>query len=113
MDQVKQLFEKSNVPAAKLWGANFKSGEEWKLSFNYSENDDDIFRIASMTKLLTTISSLQLVEKGKLEMDQPLNDFLPGLADVFVIDDKSINFFSLLILIIDCRLFCNQSIFFE
>ena len=66
MDQVKQLFEKSNVPAAKLWGANFKSGEEWKLSFNYSENDDDIFRIASMTKLLTTIGSLQLVEKGKL-----------------------------------------------
>ncbi|MEC9043380.1 MAG: serine hydrolase domain-containing protein [Verrucomicrobiota bacterium] len=89
MDQIKQLFEKSNVPAAKLWGANFKSGEEWKLSFNYSENDDDIFRIASMTKLLTTIGSLHLVEKGKLVMDQPLNDFLPGLADVFVIDDKS------------------------
>ena len=87
MDQVKQLFEKSNVPAAKLWGANFKSGEEWKLSFNYSENDDDIFRIASMTKLLTTIGSLQLVEKGKLEMDQPLNDFLLGLADVSVIDE--------------------------
>ena len=89
MDQVKQLFEKSNVPAAKLWGANFKSGEEWKLSFNYSENDDDIFRIASMTKLLTTIGSLQLVEKGKLEMGQPLNDFLPSLADVSVIDYKS------------------------
>ena len=61
LEQVKELFEKSHLPAAKLWGTNLHNGKG--ASFNYSENDDEIFRIASMTKLLTTIGSLQLVEK--------------------------------------------------
>ena len=52
MDQVKQLFEKSNVPAAKLWGANFKSGEEWKLSFNYSEKIELVFFCENFKKNL-------------------------------------------------------------
>ena len=57
MEQIKKLFEKSKVPAAKCWGANLKNGDEWKLSFNYSQSDDEIFRIASMTKVITTIAS--------------------------------------------------------
>ena len=32
---------------------------------------DTIFRIASMVKLLTTVAALQLVERGKLKLDEP------------------------------------------
>ena len=42
MEQIKKLFEKSNVHAAKLWGANLKNGDEWKLSFNYSQSDSGV-----------------------------------------------------------------------
>jgi CubicO group peptidase (beta-lactamase class C family) len=38
---------------------------------------DSIFAIASMTKLVTTVAALQLVEAGKLELDQPINHYLP------------------------------------
>ena len=88
MEQVKKLFEKSHLPAAKLWGTNLHNGEEWKMSFNYSENDDEIFRIASMTKLLTTIGSLQLVERGEIKLDEPVNKYIPSISDVGVIDEQ-------------------------
>ena len=84
------MFEKSHLPAAKLWGANLHNGEEWKLSFIYSENDDEIFRIASMTKLLTTIGSLQLVERGEIKLDEPVNKYIPSISDVGVIDEQGV-----------------------
>src|ERR1700727_578618 len=41
---------------------------------------DTIFRIASMVKLLTSVAALQLVERGKLNLDQPAADIAPTLA---------------------------------
>jgi CubicO group peptidase (beta-lactamase class C family) len=41
---------------------------------------DTIFRIASMTKPLTSLSVLMLVEDGKLALDAPLEKWLPELA---------------------------------
>jgi len=32
---------------------------------------DTIFRVASMVKLLTSVAALQLVERGKLKLDEP------------------------------------------
>ena len=32
---------------------------------------DTVFRIASMVKLLTSVAALQLVERGKLKLDEP------------------------------------------
>jgi len=88
MEQIKKLFEKSKVPAAKCWGANLKNGDEWKLSFNYSQSDDEIFRIASMTKVITTIASLQLVEKSKLSLNDSLHQIVPDISKVAVLDEK-------------------------
>ena len=41
---------------------------------------DTIFRIASMTKAVTSVAAMQLVEKGKLDLERPIGDVLPELA---------------------------------
>jgi methyl acetate hydrolase len=41
---------------------------------------DTIFRLASMTKAVTSVAAMQLVEQGRLELDQPIGNVLPELA---------------------------------
>jgi methyl acetate hydrolase len=41
---------------------------------------DTIFRIASMTKAVTSVAAMQLVEQGKLQLDQPIGSILPELS---------------------------------
>jgi CubicO group peptidase (beta-lactamase class C family) len=41
---------------------------------------DSLFWIASMTKPITSIAAMQLVEQGKLSLDAPIGDLLPQLA---------------------------------
>jgi CubicO group peptidase (beta-lactamase class C family) len=41
---------------------------------------DTIFRIASMTKAVTSVAAMQLVEQGKLQLDQPIGSVLPELS---------------------------------
>ena len=41
---------------------------------------DAIMRIQSMTKAITSVAALRLVETGRLELDQSLVDWLPELA---------------------------------
>ena len=41
---------------------------------------DSVFRIASMTKAMTSVATLQLVEQGKLQLDEPIGNVLPELA---------------------------------
>src|SRR5262245_46386793 len=47
---------------------------------------DSIFRIASMTKAVTTVAVMQLVERGKVMLDDPMAKHLPALADLQVLD---------------------------
>jgi methyl acetate hydrolase len=47
---------------------------------------DTIFRIASMTKAVTSVAAMQLVEAGKLELDQPIGRIVPELASPHVLD---------------------------
>jgi len=42
---------------------------------------DSVFRIASMTKLVTAIAVLQLVEQGRVELDAPFKRFLPAFRE--------------------------------
>jgi methyl acetate hydrolase len=46
---------------------------------------DTIFRVASMVKLLTSVAALQLVERGKLELDDPASNIDPTLASALVL----------------------------
>ncbi len=41
---------------------------------------DTVFRIASMTKAVTSVAAMQLVEAGLIELDQPIGRVLPELA---------------------------------
>ena len=46
---------------------------------------DSIFAIASMTKLVTTVAALQLVEAGQLDLDNPISRYLPELDSLAVL----------------------------
>ncbi len=39
---------------------------------------DSVFRIASMTKLVTSIAVMMLVEEGRVALDSPLSAYVPG-----------------------------------
>ena len=39
---------------------------------------DTMFWIASMTKAVTSVAAMQLVEQGKLQLDQPIGDVVPS-----------------------------------
>ncbi|MEO8691137.1 MAG: serine hydrolase domain-containing protein [Solirubrobacteraceae bacterium] len=47
---------------------------------------DTMFRIASMTKIIATTAALQLVERGKLDLDAPVDQYLPEFAGLQVLD---------------------------
>ena len=40
---------------------------------------DTVFRIASMTKAITSVAAMQLVEQGKIGLDDPVPDIDPAL----------------------------------
>ena len=41
---------------------------------------DTVFRLASMTKAVTSVAAMQLVEQGRLQLDQPIGNVLPELS---------------------------------
>jgi CubicO group peptidase (beta-lactamase class C family) len=45
---------------------------------------DTIFRIYSMTKPLTSVAAMMLVEQGLIRLDEPVDRFVPELADMTV-----------------------------
>jgi methyl acetate hydrolase len=47
---------------------------------------DSVFRIASMTKAITGTAAMQLVEKGRIGLEQPMGDVLPVIRDVQVLE---------------------------
>src|SRR5215468_9180360 len=48
---------------------------------------DTVFWIASMTKAVTSAAAMQLVEQGKLQLDEPIGKLLPDLAAPRVLED--------------------------
>src|SRR5215207_3719297 len=47
---------------------------------------DALFRIASMTKAVTSLALMQLIEQGRLGLDDPAEKYLPELAGLKVIE---------------------------
>ena len=47
---------------------------------------DTVVWLASMTKAVTSVAAMQLVEQGHLALDSPIADVLPHLADVKVLE---------------------------
>ncbi len=56
------------------------------ISSNTKMTVETIVRIASMTKAITSVAVMQLVEQGEIELDQPVSDYLPRLKEVEVLE---------------------------
>jgi CubicO group peptidase (beta-lactamase class C family) len=53
---------------------------------NNAMTADSVFWIASMTKAITATAGMQLVEQGKLSLDEPIGKVLPDLASPKVLE---------------------------
>lgn len=50
--------------------------------------EDTIFRIYSMSKPITSVAAMILVEEGKLKLDAPVSEYLPELSNLKVLVEK-------------------------
>ncbi|MFO1013339.1 MAG: serine hydrolase domain-containing protein [Caulobacteraceae bacterium] len=50
---------------------------------------DTIFRIASMTKPITSVAALMLMEEGKLKLEDPITRWMPEFADMKVLKEAT------------------------
>ena len=52
-------------------------------------NGNSLFRIFSMSKVVTTIAVMQLVEKGELNLDEPVENILPYIKKVPILNENN------------------------
>jgi len=83
---LKQAVDDGTVPGLVAMAAT-PSGTIYEGAFGVRRLGDDVamtrdtvFRIASMTKAITSVAAMQLVEQGKLTLDDPVPAIDPALA---------------------------------
>tara|TARA_B100000963_G_scaffold23445_1_gene17528 strand:+ start:120 stop:1346 length:1227 start_codon:yes stop_codon:yes gene_type:complete len=89
---IRKEFDKTDIPAAVM-GKVFKNGTMKFYSFGNEKWDDDtkkadentVFDIASMTKAITSVAILQLVESGKISLDDSVSKYIPEIRDLKII----------------------------
>jgi methyl acetate hydrolase len=85
-------IEKRGIPCAAAIVANagnityYGGFGKRDSATSISVTTGSIFRIASMTKAITTTAALQLVEQGKVTLDEPVAKHLPQLAKLDVLE---------------------------
>ena len=72
------VAREGKVAYFKTWGHRDR---EQKLAMT----DDTIFRIYSMSKPITSVAVMQLVEQGKLKLDDPVSKYLPEWKEMQVL----------------------------
>ncbi len=93
IDQVlRQKADAKDIPGVVAIAAN---GKEVIYQGAFGKRDlgkddamtaDSVFWIASMTKAVTSAGAMQLVEQGKLSLDEPIGKLLPDLASPQVLE---------------------------
>ena len=63
--------------------ATGKRGSENEMAMEV----DDLFRIYSMTKPVTSVAAMQLYEQGKFQLSDPVTKFVPELKDLKVLNE--------------------------
>ena len=89
-------FNKTDLPSAVM-GKISKDGTMKFYSFGNEKWDNDtkkadentIFNIASMTKAITSVAILQLVEKEKISLDSPVSDYIPEINQLKTLTNDS------------------------
>ena len=54
-------------------------------------SEDNVFWIASMTKMFVGASIMMLVDEGKVSLDDPVTKFIPQLGNWMVVEEKDAN----------------------
>jgi CubicO group peptidase (beta-lactamase class C family) len=62
----------------------FHAYGQMDVEANQPMRTDTIFRIYSMSKAITTAAALNLVDSGKIAVDDPVSKYIPGFADLKV-----------------------------
>jgi CubicO group peptidase (beta-lactamase class C family) len=91
---LKTYFDSSTVPAAVMGSIDVNGKTTWH-HFGPSIWEDStivvtenhIFRIYSMTKAITSVAALQLVEKGLIGLDDPLNELMPEMIAIPILQE--------------------------
>ena len=88
-----ETVKKSDLPAVVAIALN-KDGERVVYTYGkaiWTEDTDvtsnHIFRIASMTKLVTSIAALQLVERGVVGLDDDLSPIMPEMTKIPILSN--------------------------
>ena len=88
LQRIDQFFEKeireNHIPGAAVM--LIKKGEVvYNKAFGYADIEskrkmrtDDIFRIASQTKAITSVAAMMLWEEGKFLLDDPVSQYIPA-----------------------------------
>src|SRR5256885_10002416 len=89
---LRAAVERKDVPGVVALVAN-RDGVLYQGAFGVADvstgrplTADALFRIASMTKAVTSVALMQLVEQGKLGLDDPAEKYLPELANLKVFE---------------------------
>jgi methyl acetate hydrolase len=87
-------FQKSNLPAA-IMGYSSREGKMSWYAFGPSVwggkdtiNENNIFRIYSMTKAIASVAALQLVEQGLIGLDDPLDELMPEMTTIPILTEE-------------------------
>jgi methyl acetate hydrolase len=93
VDQVLQTaVERGDVPLVVAMAANDEgpiyegAAGPRRAGADEPVTPDTMLRIASMTKMVTTVAALQQVERGNLDLDAPVETYCPSFADVQVLE---------------------------
>lgn len=70
------------------WGqedhAHHVGGGTLALNSDVAVDENSLYRIYSMTKPVTGMAAMILIDEGKLGLDQPIHEFLPAYKDMMV-----------------------------
>ena len=97
LDQVTGLLEQF-VTSQRIAGAVVAVARRGRLAYLESVGvqdletgaamtDRSVFRIYSMTKTVTAIAAMILLEEGRFELSDPVSDFLPQFEEVVVLQE--------------------------
>lgn len=93
---LQKAVAESDIPGAVMLIARNGKIVYWK-AFGMADNQtkralkrDDIFRIASQTKAITSTAVMMLWEQGKFQLDEPVSKYIPEFKELQVL--KSFNY---------------------
>jgi CubicO group peptidase (beta-lactamase class C family) len=88
-------FFRNEVATGKISGANVLIQQGGKTVYHETfgvqdvvsktpVSDKTIFRLSSLTKAITSVVAMQLIQDGKIKLDDPVSKYIPSFANVKV-----------------------------